>query len=477
MSINYKNVVIRVLLALLALSFILAGFIGFFGSTGETNIAKINKEKVSVNNFITFLNNKKSQLYQNNLTTSQINYLNSKAFKMAVLKDFILNDLIDIEISKLYLEEPEEAVMNDIYNNKMFKDKNGIFDLSLFRDILSKNNLTEQAYINYMSSFNSRNVLFDMLSIYNISNNFVDNLISKTLNKYVVADIYTILPSDIKFPKKVPTDEEISNYYETNKSEFFVPEQKVISYVEIDLNSYTNDVAKNKLSQLEDLIISAKNIDEIAEQFNTNKKTFIYTKNTVNIPEDLNDDILQYEAGVFSDLIYKENNKYKVFYIEEIIQPKFLSLEESKQNIINSIINKDLDSNIIITLNNYIEEMQKSNNKDKIALQKKLKLHKNEIIYRNNIYYPLNFVNELFSLNKNTFTKPMYDDVNKVYTIGYLKDIRQISEKDTNRFLPLSAILNTMNASYNGSVLSLFEKYLFNSNKITINEKLLNNLE
>ena len=71
----------------------------------------------------------------------------------------------------------------------------------------------------------------------------------------------------------------------------------------------------------------------------------------------------------------------------------------------------------------------------------------------------------------------MYDDVNKVYTIGYLKDIRQISEKDTNRFLPLSTILNTMNASYNGSVLSLFEKYLFNSNKITINEKLLNNLE
>ena len=152
-------------------------------------------------------------------------------------------------------------------------------------------------------------------------------------------------------------------------------------------------------------------------------------------------------------------------------------MEESKQNIINSIIKKDLDDNIVITLNNYIEEMQKSNNKDKIALQKKFKLHKNEIIYRNNIYYPLSFVNELFSLNKNTFTKPMYDDVNKVYTIGYLKDIRQISEKDTNRFLPLSAILNTMNTSYNGSVLSLFEKYLFNSNKITINEKLLNNLE
>ena len=75
MSINYKNFVIRVLLALLALSFILAGFIGFFGSTSETNIATINKEKISANSFITFLNNKKSQLYQNNLTTSQINYL------------------------------------------------------------------------------------------------------------------------------------------------------------------------------------------------------------------------------------------------------------------------------------------------------------------------------------------------------------------------------------------------------------------
>ena len=52
-----------------------------------------------------------------------------------------------------------------------------------------------------------------MLSIYKISNNFVDNLISKTVNKYIVADIYTILPSDIKFQKKIPTEEEISNYY------------------------------------------------------------------------------------------------------------------------------------------------------------------------------------------------------------------------------------------------------------------------
>lgn len=478
MTVNCKNFFVRTLLALLALSFILAGVIGFFGGVGETSIAKINKNSLNINNFITFFNNKRSQLYELNLTNSQINYLNSNTFKISLLKDFILDNLIDLEISNLGLNEPEEAVMEDIYNNQIFKDKNGNFNLNLFNDILSKNNLKEKEYIKYLSSSNSRNTLFGLLNIKDINNNYINTLISNIMNKYIVADVYTIIPNDIKFKVKVPTEKEINKYYEENKNEFFVPEQKIISYIEVDLNSYENDVAKNKLSQLEDLILSAKNIDEIAKQFNTKKETFTYTPNMKNIPEDFNEDILEYKSGIFSDLIYKENNKYKVFYVEDIIQSKFLSLKDSKKNIIKKIIDKKRNDRIISILNEYIKEMQNSKNIERFALKKGLKLNKNEIIYKNNLYYPSTFIDELFSLKKvNTFTKPVYDDINKVYTIGILKNIKKVSKKDTARFLSLSTISNKINNSYNSSILSLFEKYLFNSNKIVINEKLLNSLE
>ena len=183
---------------------------------------------------------------------------------------------------------------------------------------------------------------------------------------------------------------------------------------------------------------------------------------------------MEYTPGTFSDLIYKDDSKYKVYYMEEIIPSKFLTMDETKNQIINSIKIQNKKTNDINILNEYIKEMQSSNNILDIAEKKGLTVHQNQIIYRNNLYYPLDFVNNLYSLKEiNTFTEPMYDSTNKVYTIGYLKEIKQISENDNGKFIPLSAIANSITSSYNGSVLSMFEKYLLNSNKIVINEELL----
>ena len=474
MNSKYKSLFVKGLLALLAFSFALAGIIGFTGGMGQINIAKINKTNINVNAFINFLNNSRSQLYNSDLTTAQIDYLNSETFKLNTLQTFILEQLINQEIQDLSLNETTEAVMNDIYNEPSFKDDNGNFSLAIFKSKLAMSGLTEKEYIQYLSSYNSKNALFNILNVDNINNNYINNLLSNNMNKYIVADIFTIIPKKFSYDKKEPTNKEITEYYEKNKTEFFVPEQKIISYIELDLSKYNNDTAKNKLSELEDLILSAKNLDEIAHKFNIKKETIIYTQSSINLPDDLSKEVLEYTPGTFSDLIYKDDSKYKVYYMEEIIPSKFLTMDETKNQIINSIKIQNKKTNDINILNEYIKEMQSSNNILDIAEKKGLTVHQNQIIYRNNLYYPLDFVNNLYSLKEiNTFTEPMYDSTNKVYTIGYLKEIKQISENDNGKFIPLSAIANSITSSYNGSVLSMFEKYLLNSNKIVINEELL----
>lgn len=474
MNSKYKSLFVKGLLALLAFSFALAGIIGFTGGMGQINIAKINKTNINVNAFINFLNNSRSQLYNSDLTTAQIDYLNSETFKLNTLQTFILEQLINQEIQDLSLNETTEAVMNDIYNESTFKDENGNFSLAIFKSKLAMSGLTEKEYIQYLSSYNSKNALFNILNVDNINNNYINNLLSNNMNKYIVADIFTIIPKKFSYEEKEPTNKEITEYYEKNKTEFFVPEQKIISYIELDLSKYNNDTAKNKLSELEDLILSAKNLDEIAHKFNIKKETIIYTQSSINLPDDLSKEVLEYTPGTFSDLIYKDDSKYKVYYMEEIIPSKFLTMDETKNQIINSIKIQNKKTNDINILNEYIKEMQSSNNILDIAEKKGLTVHQNQIIYRNNLYYPLDFVNNLYSLKEiNTFTEPMYDSTNKVYTIGYLKEIKQISENDNGKFIPLSAIANSITSSYNGSVLSMFEKYLLNSNKIVINEELL----
>ena len=236
-------------------------------------------------------------------------------------------------------------------------------------------------------------------------------------------------------------------------------------------------MAKNKLSQLEDLVLSANNIDEIAKEFNTKKETIIYTQTTTNLPEDLSSEVLEYTAGTFSDLIYKDDSKYKVYYVEEVVKPKFLTLEESKDKIINSILEQEKEENALKVLNQYIDEMQQSKDIKKVANNNGLTLHADQMIYRHNLYYPMDFVSDLFNLKEiNTFTEPIYDSTNKVYTIGYLKEIKSIPENDTGKFISSSSIANSITTSYDSSVLYLFENYLLNSNKVVINEELLNSL-
>ena len=476
MQIQIKSIVVKTLLILLATSFVLFGIVNFFNGVGNTNILKINNEKISVNKFSKFLTEKRSQVFNKNLTSEELKFLNSKAFINLSLSEFIGNLLLENEIKKLNLIESKQAVFEDIYNDQNFKGEDGKFNIKIFKEILSNNNLTEDAYVNYVSFYNSRNALIDVLTSQNLVNNYVSENLFKEQNKYITANVIVIKPKDLVLKPKELSDQEIEEYYNQNKEEFKVPETKIISYIDINLSKYNAEKAKQELSNLEDLILSAKNIDEIANQYETIKKIINYNEKNKKVPDDFNFEILDYSAGTFSDLVYKDNNIYRIYYLENIIPEYYLSLEKSKNDIVKIIKadNKKLEEAEALKR---IHKQLKNSDIEKVALRNGFKFEKNIVIYRTNVKYPETFVDALYKNIKkvNSLIEPIFDAENNEYLIGQIKSVKDIADTNTN-FMSEITQQKILNNSYNNSVMQSFDNYLFHTNKIIVNDQLLNSL-
>ena len=72
-------------------------------------------------------------------------------------------------------------------------------------------------------------------------------------------------------------------------------------------------------------------------------------------------------------------------------------------------------------------------------------------------------------------TKPIYDEKKNIYYIANIKNISSIS-KDNKNYNTQNVILSKTQQSYGISVIELFKKYMFNTNKIIVNQTLLNSL-
>jgi len=478
-KIKIKNFFIKTLLIMLALSFVIFGIINFFTGVGETNIAKINNDKISVNSFLSYVNNKRSQLFQSNLTNKDMNFVNSKDFVKLALRDFINETLITNEIEKFNLNMPKTILFDIVYNDPNFKNENGEFDLDLFNKFLSTNQVNEDIYLNFVGKYESRNNLSQLFTGSNLSSKSIIGDLLTDINKVYTVDILEINPENLKSDYKIPSSSEISDYYNKNNTEFTIPEEKIVSSIDVNLNEYKDneEKLKEKLSELEDLTLSAKNIDQIANLYKVKKTTINCFENQKDkIPDDLSEDMLNSSAGIFSNLIYKDNNVYRIYYIEKVNPSRKLSLEEAMDKIKSIIIAKNKENNDVFALDKLVKQIR-LNGIDSIAFRNNFNENKNVKIYKNDNTYSENFLNTIFELNnQNNVTKPIFDNKKNIYRIAYLKNIEVIKDTDV-KYISNSNLDYNLNLSYRNSLGYLYKNYLLDSNKIVINTRLLETLD
>ncbi|MDR0423341.1 MAG: peptidylprolyl isomerase [Rickettsiales bacterium] len=465
MALKIGNIAAKLMLSFVSLTFILFGVINYFDTMGESNLLKINGEQISINSFMTFLNNKKNQVMQTLDSSSNIDFLNSQDFAQMSLNEFVGEVLFSNEVKKMHLIMPKKILYTEIYNNPTFRDRNGKFSIDLYKTILSQSDFTEELYMSYLNKYGGDNSLYNLVTSHNLVNDFSLQKIFEESNKNYIVDIYTSKNLNLTLEKI--SSSEIEKYYNENQIQFRIPEKRTYSYIEVDLNEYENNI-KEKFSQLEDLTLSARNIDEIATIFNVKKQT-------TDSPIGVTSDFLTSQAGVFSDIIYENNNKYKIYYVEKIESEKFLSLEEATKTITDIITEERKIEKEEKILKDLIKHFKNGDKRDISLLRNNIKETKNVDVDKDYDKYDQSILKNLFKKKVGEYTEPFFDKQNKIWVFMLVKNIKQY-EEDNNNFTTKVMLENIVDTSYKNSIDLTFKKYLYENNEIIVNAKILNNL-
>lgn len=232
-----NNVVVKIILILIALSFVGIGGASFIGGNSQGDIVSFDRtESISFEEF-QFAKAREIDLLQRQngitLTDEQIAELN--------IDHNILQKLINSAMIKYLAKEYDFAVSEDkvvayIKQLPYFQNEDGIFDAGAFKSVFNNSPKREEEYVQ---------ALRDEIAMSFVTNLFVNSLnpseeMKSNMTNYMAetrsADIVSInLEHQPKnYQKPEVTKEQIVEFYEKNHDLMLVPEERSFSYIVID---------------------------------------------------------------------------------------------------------------------------------------------------------------------------------------------------------------------------------------------------
>ena len=231
-----------------------------FSGGNTNNIAKINNEAISTQDFIKYVNQSRVNLeyVKQNIENGVVEEL---------LKGLISNKLLDMEIESIQATFSESILVNKI-KNKKFVDENNNFSRIKYEKFLLENNLTAPYFESEFKNQELKENLFNYISGGIKSPHFLKNKIYINETKKVEIEYFDL---DLVYNLDTSQDK-INSFIEENK-ENLKEEFIDIKYVKIspenlnDSNEFNDEFFK-KIDEIENNILNGFNIDEIKSKFN-----------------------------------------------------------------------------------------------------------------------------------------------------------------------------------------------------------------
>lgn len=230
-----NSIVLKIILALIILSFVLTGVSGYIFGGASNYVAKVNGQEIPLEQLEQAIQRDREQLRQE--LGDSYNELSANEEFSKSRRQFVLNRLIDEILlaqyaNKLKLSISKEQVRNVLRTDPMFQIDNQ-FDNDRYLQVLAINGLSPDRLAE-----NVRNDLVkkQMISAYS-DTDFVLPTEIGTQSALDMQQRYfrlaTINVSAIA-AQQTTSAEEIESYYQQNKSTFALPERVKVSYIEID---------------------------------------------------------------------------------------------------------------------------------------------------------------------------------------------------------------------------------------------------
>jgi len=314
-----------VLIAIIIVPFVFWGMGSVFSGGNTNNIAKINNEIISTQDFMKYVNQTRidGEYIKKNINNNVIENIISKIVSIK---------LLDMEINDLNILVSDKILVDKIKSNEVFFDDKNNFSRIKYEKFLLENNLTAPDFEIRFKNEELKKNLFYYIGGGIKSPYFLNNKIYVSKNKEVEIDYFNL---DIVYDTETP-EIEINQFIKDNE-ENLKEELIDFSYTKItpsnliEIDEFNSEFFK-KIDDIENSILNGFNIEDIKKKHNLKLE---YIKNYKN---DL-------ETNEIIKEIYQKKNDDKIqlidkndyFLLFEITNKKKILPSKSDLNFINHV--------------------------------------------------------------------------------------------------------------------------------------------
>ena len=146
-----------VVVGIIIIPFVFWGMGSVFSGGNTNNIAKINNESISTQDFVDHLN-------RLGLDNAKLKKEIDNNILEEILLELVNNKILDMEIEDLKVTMSESSLVNKIKSNETFTDKNKKFSRIKYEKFLLENNLTAPDFERRLKKQELKKNLFDYVS-------------------------------------------------------------------------------------------------------------------------------------------------------------------------------------------------------------------------------------------------------------------------------------------------------------------------
>ena len=444
------------LVFLMIIPFVFWGMGGMFSSGNTNTIVKINKESISTQEFIDYLDN--SRIPQGTIRENLKNNIIEE-----LLAGLISTTLLELEVKDYNLIISENTLLKKIKTNKNFQDENGDFQRVKYEKFLLENNQSAPAFELRLRGRELQRNLFDYIGAGTIAPKFLVNKLYEEENKKLEIEFIN-LKSFYKQEDKI-SERELREFLNENKDQLKV-EHIDFKYAIVNPKNLIgidefNQSYFDKIDQIESDISNEVNFETIISNLNiksVNIKDFKFSSEK-NIIEKK---IFELRNNNFD--IFESGDNYVIYKINNIVQKEPDLNDDQTRNEITKLVLQKSKFDFNKELLDKITKKEFNNNEF-------IKMGKNNIEFlklnsiKDNNKFEINAVELLYSLPVDSFTL-INDEKNNIY-LAKIKKFQNVLDIDKKS----QEYINKQNSNLKNTMLKSYDIFLNKKYNVVLNQK------
>lgn len=238
-----NHIVLKIVLALIVLSFVLAGAGDFLFSSKDDYAAKVNGQKITQAQLARALIDERTRLQQ--MLGEQFSQLADRESYMQQIRQQVVSQLVDELLLEQYADKlkwriSDEQIKQAIFAQPAFQS-DGKFDNEKYLSLVKGIGFSAEQYAEKLRKKLKLQQLMASIANTDFMLNSESEAFSALIFQQRTVRTATINVDQMTGHQQV-SDEDINNYYQENENRFTIPEQFKVSYIALDVANMKESV-------------------------------------------------------------------------------------------------------------------------------------------------------------------------------------------------------------------------------------------